>query len=435
MKIDPADQRVTVMGLGRFGGGVGVTRWLVQHCARVLVTDLKPQQDLRESLAQLSPLIDDGSVQLRLGRHVQTDFTTCDLVVANPAVPLPWNNSFLEAARGASVPITTEIRLLVDRLNRQRVIGITGTAGKSTTAAMIHHILTGTGTPAHLGGNIGGSLLNQLDEIQPHDWIVLELSSAMLYWLGEDVGFDGAAGWSPHVALLTNLHENHLDWHGSFSHYGQCKHNIFRYHQSGDHALRGEELESPTDPIRLQIPGAHNQRNAQMAIDAACVAAKLDPAEAAASLGDFAGLPHRLQLVAEHEGLRFYNDSKSTTPQATVLAVESFDEANRIHLIAGGYDKGLDLSPITELAPSLDGLYTIGATGRGIADAAARASRCEFCGSLDTAVDRAMSKMRTGDVLLLSPGCASWDQFENYEQRGEAFSRCVRSHIPQTVRQ
>ncbi len=435
MKIDPAGQRVTVMGLGRFGGGVGVTRWLVQHGARVLVTDLQPQPDLRKSLAQLSPLIDDGSVHLRLGHHVQTDFTTCDLVVANPAVPVPWNNSFLKAARGASVPITTEIRLLVERLNRQRVIGITGTAGKSTTAAMIHHILTGTGTAAHLGGNIGGSLLHQLDAIQPHDWIVLELSSAMLYWLGEDAGFDGAAGWSPHVAVLTNLHENHLDWHGSFSHYKQCKHNIFKYQQSGDHALNGDELESPTDLIRLQIPGAHNQRNAQMAIDAACAAVTLDPTEAAAALGDFAGLPHRLQLVAEHEGLRFYNDSKSTTPQATVLSVESFDTPKHIHLIVGGYDKGLDLSPITELAPSLGGLYTIGATGRGIADAAAHASDCEFCETLDTAVERAMSKMRTGDVLLLSPSCASWDQFDNYEQRGEAFSRCVRSHIPQTVRQ
>ncbi len=435
MKIDPAGQRVTVMGLGRFGGGVGVTRWLVHHGARVLVTDLQPQKDLRKSLAQLSPLIDDGSVHLRLGQHVQTDFTTCDLVVANPAVPVPWNNSFLQAARGASVPITTEIRLLVERLNRQRVIGVTGTAGKSTTAAMIHHILTGTGAAAHLGGNIGGSLLHRLDEIQPHDWIILELSSAMLYWLGDDAGFDGAAGWSPHVAVLTNLHENHLDWHGSFAHYKQCKHNIFKYQQSGEYALRGDELEAPTDLIPLQIPGAHNQRNAQMAIDAACAAITLDPAEAAAGLGDFAGLPHRLQLVAEHEGLRFYNDSKSTTPQATVVAVKSFDELSRIHLIAGGYDKRLDLSPITGLAPSLGGLYTIGATGRGIADGAARASCCEFCQTLDTAVDRAMSKMRTGDILLLSPGCASWDQFENYEQRGEAFSRCVRSHISQTVRQ
>jgi len=442
MKIDPAGKRVTVMGLGRFGGGVGVTRWLARHGARVLVTDLQPRDCLGDALAQLSDLLDNGSVQTRLGEHLKNDFTTCDLlVVANPGVPTPWHNSYLEAARGAGVPITTEIRLLVERLNQQRVIGITGTAGKSTTAAMIHHILTGTGIAAHLGGNIGGSLLTQLDEIQPRDWIVLELSSAMLYWLGSDVGFNSAVGWSPHVALLTNLDENHLDWHESFSHYKQCKHSIFKYQQPGDHALRGDESEPPEPPeppefpefptnlIPLQIPGAHNQRNARMAIAAAWMAIQIDTTEASRALGDFKGLPHRLQLVREHDGLRFYNDSKSTTPKATVLAVDSFDEAKRIHLIAGGYDKGLDLVEIVQLASKLGGLYTIGATGRGIAEATARALGCESCESLDTAVDRALSRMKRGDILLLSPGCASWDQFENYEKRGEAFVKLVTDHV------
>ena len=435
MKIDPVGKRVTVMGLGRFGGGVGVTRWLASNGARVLVTDLQPPDHLRESLAQLSDFVDDGSVQLRLGDHLQDDFTTCDLVVANPAVPAPWKNTLLEAAREAGVPITTEIRLLVERLNRDRVIGITGTAGKSTTAAMIHHILTAAGTASHLGGNIGGSLLNQLDEIQLRHWVVLELSSAMLYWLGSDVGFNGAVGWSPHVALLTNVEENHLDWHESFAHYKQCKHNIFKYQQSDDHAIRGDGLEppeppeSPTDRIPLQIPGAHNQRNAQMAIAVVCAARIIDATQASGALGDFKGLPHRLQLVSERDGLQFYNDSKSTTPKATVLAVKSFDEASRIHLIAGGYDKGLDLSPIVQLASKLGGLYTIGATGRALVDAATVASCCDFCGTLQVAVERAMSKMRTGDVLLLSPGCASWDQFDNYEKRGEAFVRLVTKHV------
>ncbi len=430
MKIDPAGKRVTVMGLGRFGGGVGVTRWLARNGARVLLTDLQPPDRLGESLAELSDFVDDGSVQLRLGEHLQDDFTTCDLVVANPAVPAPWNNIYLEAARDAGVPITTEIRLLVERLNRQRVIGITGTAGKSTTAAMIHHILTGTGTAAHLGGNIGGSLLDQLDEIQPRDWIVLELSSAMLYWLGSDVGFNGAVGWSPHVALLTNVDENHLDWHESFAHYQQCKHNIFKYQQSGDHAIRGDELNSPTELIPLRIPGAHNQRNAQMAIAVVCAATSIDATEASGALGDFKGLPHRLQLVSEQDGLQFYNDSKSTTPKATVLGVVSFDKASRIHLIAGGYDKGLDLSSITFLASKLGGLYTIGATGRALVDTAtAPATSCEFCETLVAAVDRALSRMKRGDILLLSPGCASWDQFENYEERGEAFVKLVTKHV------
>ena len=430
MKIDPAGKRVTVMGLGRFGGGVGVTRWLARNGARALVTDLQPPECLGDSLAQLSDCVDDGSVQLRLGEHRQDDFTTCDLVVANPAVPAPWKNTYLEAARDAGVPITTEVRLLVERLNRDRVIGITGTAGKSTTTAMIHHILTAAGTAAHLGGNIGGSLLNQLDEIQPGDWIVLELSSAMLYWLGADVGFNGAVGWSPHIALLTNIEENHLDWHESFSHYQQCKHNIFKYQQLGDHPLRGDGLDSATGLIPLQIPGAHNQRNAQMAIAVVCAATSIDATQASGALGDFIGLPHRLQLVSQRDGLQFYNDSKSTTPNATVLAVESFDEASRIHLIAGGYDKGLDLSSITDLASKLGGFYTIGAAGRALVEtAAARASSCEFCETLDTAVDRALSRMKRGDILLLSPGCASWDQFDNYENRGEAFVELVTKHV------
>ncbi len=430
MKIDPAGKRVTVMGLGRFGGGVGVTRWLARHGAQVLVTDLQPPECLRDSVAQLSDLVDDGSVQFRLVEHLQDDFTTCDLVVANPAVPAPWKNTYLQAARNAGVPISTEIRLLVERLNRDRVIGVTGTAGKSTTAAMMHHILAAAETAAHLGGNIGGSLLDQLDEIQPHHWIVLELSSAMLYWLGSDVGFNGVGGWSPHVALLTNLDENHLDWHESFAHYKQCKENIFKYQRSGDLALRGDELESSTDRIPLQIPGGHNQRNAQMAIAAACIARTIDATQASEALGDFKGLPHRLQLVSEYDGLQFYNDSKSTTPRATVLAVDSFDEANRIHLIAGGFDKGLDISPIAGLASKLGGLYTIGATGPALADIVTTCeSSCEVCETLDTAIDRALSRMKRGDILLLSPGCASWDQFANYQKRGEAFIKLVTEHV------
>src|SRR5204863_9789567 len=123
----------------------------------------------------------------------------------NPAVPKPWENRFIRSAIAAGVPVTTEIRLLTERINRLKTIGITGSAGKSTTSAMIHHILVKAGVRAHLGGNIGGSLLNDLKQINADDWIVLELSSAMLYWLGEGVGYPEAKGWSPHVAVLTNI--------------------------------------------------------------------------------------------------------------------------------------------------------------------------------------------------------------------------------------
>lgn len=431
MVDDFAGMRVTVMGLGQFGGGAGVARWLAARGADVLVTDLAPAERLGPALASLADLIDRKQVSLRLGEHNVSDFTTCDLVVANPAVPRPWDNRFIRSAIAADVPVTTEIRLLTERLNRARTIGVTGSAGKSTTAAMVHHILTKAGATSHLGGNIGGSLLNELVQIANHDWVVLELSSAMLYWLDAGVGFEGAAGWSPHIAVLTNIEPNHLDWHGSFEHYRQSKLNIFKWQDADrDHRVTEAALGPSIAAFELKIPGQHNQLNARMAIEAArCVG--LDPTRAAEVLADFAGLPHRLQLVAERDGMRFYNDSKSTTPQATLLAVQAFDDPSQVHLIAGGYDKGSDLSPIAQLAPSIAGLYTIGATGERLIDVAppTTCGFARYCVRLDVAVNTALERMRPGDILLLSPGCASWDQFTNYEHRGEEFTRLIRQTL------
>ncbi len=426
---DLVGKRVTLMGLGRFGGGVGVARWLAEQGAHVLVTDLLSAEKLAPSVDQLADLINRGAVVLRLGEHDERDFTTRDLVVATPAVPQPWENPFLRAAEAAGVPITTEIRLLTDRLNRDRMIGVTGTAGKSTTAAMIHHVLTRGGVPAHLGGNIGGSLLDRLDTIEANDWIVLELSSAMLYWLPEGVGYRWAAGFSPRIAILTNLQPNHLDWHGTLEHYQQCKQNIFGYQRPGDRSIKIDDIDPAAAHVPLRIPGLHNQINAQFAMAAASSATGLPPTEAANLLSDFAGLPHRLQLIAEHDGLRFYDDSKSTTPQATCLAVAALGDPARVHLIAGGYDKGIDLSPIAKLASQLAGLYTIGDTGPGLAQRGGA-----YCTTLQRAVETAVARMRAGDVLLLSPGCASWDQFDNYEQRGETFCRHVAAQVASTAR-
>src|SRR4051794_17789692 len=186
---------VTVMGLGRLGGGAGVTRWLVSQGAQVLLTDLEPADKLKTSLEGIQELVDSGSVTLRLGEHNVSDFTTCDLVIANPAVPKPWENRFLRAAKAAGIPVTTEIELSVRRLDRSRVIGVTGSAGKSTTAALIAHMLTECGEAVVFGGNIGGSLLGTTASehgLSVPPWVVLELSSFMLHWLD---------GWSPRVAV------------------------------------------------------------------------------------------------------------------------------------------------------------------------------------------------------------------------------------------
>lgn len=419
MQRDFASSNVTVMGLGRFGGGAGVCRWLVDQGANVTVTDMQSETELTDALHQIADIT--PHMKLHLGGHDQRDFAACDCVIANPAVPQPWENSFLTAAKQAGVPVTTEIRLLTERLNRDRVIGITGTAGKSTTAAMVHHILQRAGVTSHLGGNIGGSLLESLSSIRSDDWVVLELSSFMLYWLGEGVGYADAPGWSPHIAAITNIQRNHLDWHGTFEHYQHSKQTILRDQTAADHAVTGKEVHQRTIPLR--IPGKHNQTNAALACHLVARAIGMDADDAAHLLDDFTGLPHRLSLIAERDGMRFFDDSKSTTPQATVLAVQAFDQPHAVHLIAGGYDKGSDLSPISDLAPSLAGLYAIGSTARQLVKSSKR--NAWNCTTLEQAVQQAISRMQPGDVLLLSPGCASWDQFTNYEQRGKAFYNAV----------
>ncbi len=451
------------MGLGQFGGGVGVAKFLASQGASVFITDTSPAEKLEGSIAQLAHL----PIQYRLGEHRIEDFTHADLVIVNPAVK-PSGNIYLEAARAAGVALTSEIRLLAEHLpNRARTIGITGSAGKSTTAAMVGHVMAAARergqeaedkgqraadrgqeanakahplpwvgrSAVHLGGNIGGSLLDRLDSIKPDDWIVLELSSFMLEGLRED-------RWSPHIALITNLAPNHLDWHGSFEGYRHAKQALLDSQTEDDIALLGpgaegfmpgrsrlrtlspDEVRSITrDLAPLLIPGEHNRLNAAMAIEV-CAAAGIDRSVSAAALAGFTGLAHRMQLVARRGGVRYFNDSKATTPEAAMLALQCFD-AGTVHVILGGYDKGADLAPLARQARGrCRAIYTIGQTGPAIADAAdaadgpAEVIRCE---TLPAAVAAITPRLSPGDVVLLSPACASWGQFTHFEARGQAF--------------
>ncbi|MEM9374306.1 MAG: Mur ligase family protein [Planctomycetota bacterium] len=434
--MDSLEQRrVVVMGLGRFGGGVGVTRWLAAQGADVLVTDRENAERLGESVRAIRDLVDSGVVQLRLGEHRVSDFTTADLVVVNPAVPQPWDDRFVRSAQAAGVEIRTEIGLVCSMLDRGRVIGVTGSAGKSTVCSMIHGGMRAAGISCVLGGNIGGSLLNRVSEIRQESCIVLELSSAMLYWLGLD-------GWSPGTAVVTNLEPNHLDWHGSESHYAQSKRRILMGQAAGDMAVLGSgvggwETNSGVGRVVVgedaavdgcDLPGRHNAWNGAIAL-AACMAAAPDRAEERLLEGirRFPGLPHRLCLVYETAGVRYYDDSKSTVPRATVLAVHAIRERlgpGRVHLICGGYDKGASLGEIAALGGELGGIYAIGSTGQAIVEAAQ--GHALWCKTLDIAVERAAGRAAPGDAVLLSPGCASWDQFDHFEARGNAFAAFAR---------
>lgn len=429
------------MGLGRFGGGLGVTQWLAARGAQVLVTDMKPAETFTEELATLAPLTRSGQVTLRLGEHNVSDFTTCDLVVANAAVPTPWDNRYLRAAQAAGIEVTTEISLLVANLpaetRERRTIAITGSVGKSTTTAMIAHALREAGVDAKVGGNLGGSLLNDLPTITPRTWIVLELSSAQLHWIETTTPF------SPPVAVVTAFAENHLDWHGDLNHYRESKRHILRHQRAGDTAIIARELDDwlpsvrpgvrvvrprPTDVQgEMTLPGEHNRANAAAAL-AACMAAvpSLDAGRVCSSLCSYRGLEHRLEFVREVDGVKYYNDSKSTTPGATLTALAAIGGATplaRVHLIAGGYDKKVSLRELGDVASQVAGVYAIGATAPIIVQESA--GKATDCGTLAQAFVEIKQRVKPGDVVLLSPGCASWGQFDNFEQRGEQFKRLV----------
>jgi len=430
MTSDFFSKRVTVFGLGRFGGGIAVTRWLVGQGASVVVADQDPPARLAGSVNQLR----DISVEFRLGELSERDFTAADLIVASPAIPP--HHPLLAAARAGGVPITTEIRLFIERCPVQ-VFGITGTKGKSTTTAMLGRMLARR-FRAHVGGNIGGSLLQKLPEIGAEDRVVLELSSYMLEHLG-------AARWSPHVAVVTMLGVDHVEWHRSREAYLSAKKNILRFQTSDDYAILNAMDEGAgalaseakghvvsyglpgARPFALLMPGQHNQINAQGAFAAAQIAGNTWD-EAQTAVADMPALPHRLELVHESDGVRWINDSIATIPNAAVAALESFPP-NRVVQIIGGKDKHLAVEAMcTALAARAKAVLCIGATEPMLTDALRQAgANVVGCGDLATAVTQARELAGEGDVVLLSPGYPSYDQFVNLEERGELFSRLARN--------
>jgi len=447
-------KKVLVMGLGRFGGGIDVVRFLHKAGAAVTVTDLSSKDKLTESINQLK---DCHRINFLLGGHQKSDFENADIIIANPAVPP--GNEFLQIARKNKKLVTSQIEIFF-QLCPAKIIGITGSNGKSTTAALTVHLLKNVSdeqraTSNHnvwLSGNIGNQpMLMLLDDIEPDDLVVLELSSFQLEQLAQ-------IKKAPHVSLLTNLTPNHLDRHKTFENYCSAKENIFKFQKLDENnpavsIFNAEEkkanqwfekynnvpgriclkfsADDVTDDIKncFELPGRANLANLAAAV-AIVKYFGLDEEQIKKTLPAFKALPHRLQLVAEKNGICWYNDSKATTPESTIVALESFDKP--IILIAGGFDKNIGFDSLgLEIAKRAKAAILIGRTAPKIASAIRVSSivhqvtKILFVDSLADAVTAARNLAERGDIVLLSPACASYDMFENYEHRGYEFSRLV----------
>lgn len=468
MFSDWTGRRVAVVGLGIENTPLAL--FLAQHGAQVTGVDRRPitQLPAAADLAAAGVRLlggDDGYLRVIAEETFDYVFLTPGMVKDQPEIA---------AARDAGAVITTQMNLFFS-LCKAPIIGITGSSGKSTTTTLIGRILSaGSSRPVFVGGNLNEPLIDRVEEIPAGAWVVLELSSFQLE----------LAVSSPHIAVLLNIFPNHLDVHGSMDKYRQAKTNIFRFQQADrgdvavfnyDHSemrswasqapagrlffgrslalaegatvregwivLLGPGKERPVMPLdEINIPGEHNVYNI-LAAAAVADLCGVDPRVIRDVVRQFHGLEHRLETVAEVDGVLYVNDSIATTPDRTVAALSAFDRP--IVLIAGGYDKGIPFTQMAEalLSAEVRSVVLVGQTADAIAAelqwvAERDGRRPPVMHKVDTfeaAVNRAAADARPGDVVLLSPGCASYGMFNNFVERGRRFRQLVQA-ISRTAR-
>jgi UDP-N-acetylmuramoylalanine--D-glutamate ligase len=444
--FDLKNKRVLVVGLARTG--LVVALFCASRGALVTGVDDKPETQL----AGIVPELRAAGVSLFLGSRSTDAFSKSSLIVVSPGVPA--NLPELAQARRLGIPVWSEIELAW-RFLRGRLIAITGSNGKTTTTSLVAHILETAGIKTLMGGNIGTPLLSLVDSSTDAGVTVAEVSSFQLETISE---------FRPDIAVLLNLTPDHLDRHGSFEEYARAKMRIFENQTERDVAVLNADDEevSPRQPpgsrrvwfsrrnqvaegafLRgdemvfrsggLEIPllrrndvplrGDHNVENI-LAAGAAAYLAGAPPAAIAAGVKSFKAVEHRLEYVGNIGGVEFYNDSKATNVDAALKAIEAFH--GPLVVILGGKDKG---SPYTALREPLRqrarAVILIGAAAEKIAVDLSGSARMEHARTLDCAVETALGLAKPGDVILLAPACSSFDQFKNYEDRGEAFKRLI----------
>lgn len=441
---------VLVMGLGHFGGGVDSAKFAHHAGAKVIVTDVAEEALLGGPLKELDGL----GIEFHLGGHLEQDFRQVDIVIVNPAVPP--DNPFLNIAGEEGKVITSQIEIFF-KLCPAPIIGITGANGKSTTTALTGHLLkAGVGQKGigywnvFVSGNIGDKpLLGLLENVRGKDLVVLEISSFQAEQLGR-------IKKAPQVSVITNLTPNHLNRHGTFEAYCLAKENLFRYQsavESGEvvSIFNGEDtyamvwyqeyrkqenrvcIKFSVDDIdaepakRFKLPGRMNLSNLAAAMTVARYFS-VSEERIGEAVESFEGLEHRLEFVAEINGVRWYNDSIATTPVSSIAAMEAFKEPKII--IAGGYDKKIPFDEFGEvIASSVKGAVLIGETAGAIENAIRNAAVGEIvvvrAEAMYDAVRWAAKIAEDGDVVLMSPACASYDMFTNFKERGDIFKQLV----------
>ncbi|HEU5264731.1 MAG TPA: UDP-N-acetylmuramoyl-L-alanine--D-glutamate ligase [Gaiellaceae bacterium] len=417
MSGELSGKRVLVVGLARSGRAAAEV--LARQGAGVVGFD-------RDDAVDTSRLGELG-VEVHLGREEETLLQGIDLVVKSPGVP--GETLLVSHARARGMPVWSEIELGA-RLLANPILGVTGTNGKTTTSELLGEVFRAGERQVEVAGNVGRPLTSLIGVVAPEAWIVCELSSFQL----EDV-----ETLRPRIGVLLNLEPDHLDRHVSFTAYTETKLRMFERQTPEDVAVvpRGlaaipgaaRRVEFHADdelPAEPRIPGAHNRENAAAATAAARAAGISDVAIAQA-LRTFPGVPHRIELVRELRGVRYVNDSKATNAAAALRAIASFPGA-RLHVILGGRGKAEPYETLAAAFAAGDRAYLIGESASEIADALGRA-RVPYVdsGDLASALTEAATNAEPGDVVLLSPACASFDQFDDFEARGDAFRRLVES--------
>ena len=411
--------------------------------AEITICDARDNPELRRQCEELAGPDNGLEIGARLGADYDTNPADFDIIFRSPGYPLfspaLQNVSAANADpdRARKTVITSPIKFFFEVSPTKNIIGVTGTKGKGTTASLIYEILKAAGKWVFLGGNIGVAPFSFADQLGENDWVVLELSSFQL----EDMDV------SPQIAVFTNFFPDHLapadpqnpNFHRSLSDYWRAKYNILGWQKKGDTAVINKRLENKKfgfgdgkkiffvkSGLKNRLPGEHNKENVGAAVAVARLLA-IEGRVIEKAVSAFSGLPHRLEMVAEKGGIKYFNDSFATTPESAITALDSF--AAPVILIAGGSDKGADFGDLAaaankkvKLVVLLDGSASPRIKTALLAGGYPR-NKIKTAGSMGEAVKLAEAVAQSGDIILLSPACASFGMFRNYKERGELFKK------------